>query len=315
MGFFDKNKNKNYNEDEDYGYMDNSEAYGFKYNSKDDYNEYQDQDQYPNQYQNENRTNFHNYNQQNVEDRNSQRLSKQENRYKNKYVKKSRKDSRKKALSDYGYSTGYEEEQIYYDEDGVEILNTHKIDFKTIVVRVSLFFYVIFILIGALGTTFSDGYKAQIISPTVRGERITYSNCQKQMEFLEGLDDFKGVSELQTLYKTGGYQARIAPLKKSLSEIDKRIEDMKSAAYKVKDNDYVDIEMIGMVSDLMQTEKETTTQTIRFYESMSGYSSTTDDLKASQTKLLDQQQVYKNKLSNYKMRFEQLKTYDLKLAN
>ena len=73
--------------------------------------------------------------------------------------------------------------------------------------------------------------------------------------------------------------------------------------------------MTDMIKDLYNTQITTITQAIKFYESMSGYSSTTEALQKEQDALIEQQQVYKTKLSNYKIRFEEIKKYDLKIED
>lgn len=189
----------------------------------------------------------------------------------------------------------------------------NKINVKNIISMIAVFLYCILLIIGVANTTFLEGYKPQIITPKIKSERVVYHKVENEIDKIEKLDTFKGVSELKEIYENKNFQSRIPPLKDSLNTINKEIEDMNTATYKVKQDDYINVEMFDMAKDLLQTQKETLTQAIKFYESMSGYSTTTDALKKSQADLLNQYQIYNNKLANYKSRLEQIKLYDLKL--
>lgn len=302
-----KNKKNVYTED--YEYMDEygkysqyDDDYNSNYNDDYDDNGYEDYG-YNNDYIDEQENDFDNYD------------NKKENRKQNGFVSKSRKKAKKKHIEDYSYSTGYDDENIYYNDNGEEVLVQNEFNFKTMLSLVLAGIYFCFLLLGFFGTTFANGYKPQIITSKIRGERITYNKVLNEIDFLEEIDNFDGLEELQEVYKTGNFQSRIPPLKKSLKEVTNKIEDMKSSSYKVKENDYINVEMIDMTKDLLESEKTTLTMAIRFYESMSGYSSTSTTLEKAQNDLLNQQQVYKNKLANYKLRLEQIKSYDLKIED
>lgn len=288
MNFFNK-KSNNYDEN-DYEYMDDDMYYENENYNDDYYEDIQRKPQYSH----------------------SKHSTKNKE---NSYINKVRRKSKKKKIIDYSYSTGYKDEEIYYNDDGEAIVDTPKKSYKSIIFLTLGFFYLIFIIIGAFGTTFISGYNAQIVSPTVRSERVIYNKCIKEIENLETTDTFEGVSELQDIYKTNNYQGRIAVLKKTLSKYQQKATDLKSAAYKTKNSDYVNVEMTDMIKDLYNTQITTITQAIKFYESMSGYSSTTDALQKDQDALIEQQQIYKTKLSNYKIRFEEIKKYDLKIED
>lgn len=335
-----KSQNDDYEYMDDYDYMNDYDNYGNydngSYNNdnnsyNNDYNyDYNNYTNSPNDYNNQN--NYNNYNDYNGNGNNSNN-TKRSNRNKNKnnpqdyyekeekikekkrnyFISKTRRKVKRKNLEDYSYSTGYDGERIYYNENGEEVVLTKDINYKTMLSLFLAGLYFVFLVLGFVGTTFTNGYKPQIINSKIRGQRITYNKVLKEIDFLEELDDFKGTEELQEIYKTGNFQSRIPPLKKSLKEVNNKIEDMKSSSYKVKENDYINVEMIDMTKDLMQSEQKTLTMAIRFYESMSGYSSTSATLESAQNELLNQQQVYKNKLANYKLRLEQIRSYDLKL--
>lgn len=299
MSFFKKNKKDNYNDD--YEYMDD---YIDDYNYNDYYNNNYNNNNYGNNY-----NNYYNENDYNYNSEDEKRMEKK----RNSFISKTRRKLKRKKLEEYSYSTGYEDERVYYNENGEEVIIRKELNYKTMLSFTILFFYFLFLIIGFVGTTFENGYIPQIINSQTRSERITYNKVLKEIEFLEEIDSFNGIEELQELYKTGNFQSRIPPLKKSLKEVTNKIEDMKNSAYKVKEKDYVNVEMIDMIKDLLETKKQTLTLTIRFYESMSGYSSTNNALQKSQDELLNQYQIYNNKLANYKMRLEQIKAYELKL--
>lgn len=231
------------------------------------------------------------------------------------YLKKIRKKSKKKSEENYEYinDLGYDNEEIYYDNDGYEVVKNDEFSFKGVIFICLSIFYVLFLLLGAFNTSFANGYEPQIVSPTIKSERVIYNKCQKYITFLDELDDFKGLSELQDLYKTGNFQERTPVLKESLKKVNNKLEELTSSSYKIKESNYVNVEMLDMVIDLLNTEKATLTTTISFYESMAGYNSSEESLKEEQQKVIDQLQVYKNKMSNYKIRFQEIKSYELKL--
>lgn len=297
----------NDNNDYDYGNDYDDNGYGNSYNSN-NYNNYNYNDYNYDTNYNDNNNNTTNYNNPNYD-----KKEKVTEKKRNSFISKTRRKAKKRNLEDYSYSTGYAEEKIYYDENGEEVIIRKEFDYKTMLSLILAGTYFVFLMLGFFGTTFVSGYKPQIITSKIRGERITYNKVLKEIDFLDEIDTFDGLEELQEIYKTGNFQSRIPPLKKSLKEVTNKIEDMKSSSYKVKENDYVNVEMIDMTRDLLETQKKTLTMAIRFYESMSGYSSTSDTLEKAQNELLNQQQVYKNKLANYKLRLEQIKSYDLKI--
>lgn len=315
------NQQDNYNNDYYDDYMDNNENYGYDiyYDGyEEDYSNYDnvynnnDYNYNNNQQNNYGRCNSNTYNDQ---DPSAIKRKEKEMKKKNRYINKARKKSKKKDIQDYGYSTGYENEEIYYDDEGNQIVHAPKSSLKSTIIIALCFCYLCFIGLGVMGTTFTDGYKPQIVSSTIRGERVIYEKCMKEIEALENTDTFGGASELQEIYKTKNYQGRIAVLKKTLSKYQQKVEDMESAAYKTDNSDYINVEMLDMVKDLYNTQITTIVKTIRFYESMSGYSSTTEALQSEQDALLEQHQVYKNKLANYKVRFQEIKRYELKLED
>lgn len=236
----------------------------------------------------------------------------------NKKSKKSKKNVKKSTLNnlqsfheeEYGENIDYED---YYSDTNEVHESTNKIDKKSVCLLVFAFFYCIFLIIGVMGTTFAEGYKPQMVTPKIKSERVVYYQVQKQIDELEEMESFKGVSELKEVMKAGNYQSRVPRLKEALKNVNSKIDDMNTAAYKVDQDDYVNSELMGMSTDLLTSMKDTLTLAIKYYESASGYSSTTDALKSSQTDLLNQYQVYNNKLANYKTRLEQIKYYDLKL--
>ena len=236
--------------------------------------------------------------------------------------KRSKKDKPKKN-SILGNLHSLQEESIeddfYEDYSTDDFLNEendeedNKINIKSVFMLVFSFFYCLFLILGVVSTTFSEGYKPQIITPKIKSERVMYYQVQEQIDTLDKMDSFKGVSELKDIMKTGNYQSRIPRLKESLKTVNDEIEKMNTAAYKINQDDYINAEMLSMSTDLLSSMKETLSLSIKYYESASGYSSTTDALKASQSDLLNQYQIYNNKLANYKNRLEQIKYYDLKL--
>lgn len=323
MSFFNKKNQESDYYNDSYEYMDEEEYYPI-HNDYEEYNQddYVDYNDTYNNYENSHNYNVNNkrnrnYNQNNYGydgiDPKEKRKKAKELRKTNRRINKFRKKSKRKDITDYSYSTGYENEEVFYDENGEAIIKESGSSLKGLVITAISILYFIFIVVGTTGTTFSNGYEPQIISSSVRGQRVTYDKCMKQLEKLEELDTFGGTEELQELYKLGNFQGRIPPLKESLGTVTQRISDMESASFKVKEKDYVNVEMVDMIRDLYETQATTLTKAIRFYESMSGYTSTTAELEKAQNELLNQHQVYNNKLSNYKMRFQQIKSYELKL--
>jgi len=175
-----------------------------------------------------------------------------------------------------------------------------------------LFLYIIFLIIGIFNTTFENGYIPQIVNATIKSERVIYYKAMDEIKFLEGLDDFKGVQELQELSKTGHYQERIPPLQSALKKVNNELKSLQARAYKIKETDYLKVEMMYMVNDLLTSEASTLELAIKYYQQLSGYTSSNNpQLVKLQNELLEQQNQYKTKMANYKVRFEQIKVNDL----
>lgn len=175
-----------------------------------------------------------------------------------------------------------------------------------------LFLYIIFLIIGIFNTTFESGYVPQIVNATIKSERVIYYKAMDEIKFLEGLDDFKGVQELQELSKTGHYQERIPPLQSALKKVNNELKSLQARAYKIKETDYLKVEMMYMVNDLLTSEASTLEAAIQYYQQLSGYTSSDDpQLTELQNELLNLQNQYKTKMANYKVRFEQIKVNDL----
>lgn len=175
-----------------------------------------------------------------------------------------------------------------------------------------LFLYIVFLLIGIFNTTFENGYVPQIVNATIKSERVIYYKAMDEIRFLEGLDDFKGVQELQELSQTRHYQERIPPLQSALKKVNNELESLQARAYKIKETDYLKVEMMYMVNDLLTSEASTLELAIKYYQQLSGYTSSDNpQLVEMQNELLKQQNQYKTKMANYKVRFEQIKVNDL----
>jgi hypothetical protein len=133
-----------------------------------------------------------------------------------------------------------------------------------------------------------------------------------EIKFLEGLDDFKGIHELQELSQTRHYQERIPPLQVALKKVNAELESLQARAYKIKETDYLKVEMMYMINDLLMSEASTLQLAIKYYQQLSGYTSTNNpQLIELQNQLLEQHNQYKTKMANYKVRFEQIKVNDL----
>lgn len=209
---------------------------------------------------------------------------------------------------DYDYAP-----DLYYDLDYDDRTIRQPVNIK---VLTALLLYILFLLLGIFNTTFEDGYIPQIVNAEIKSQRVIYYKAMDKIKFLEELDDFKGIQELQELSESGHYQERIPPLQSSLKKVNRELESLQSRAYKIKETDYLKVEMMYMVNDLLVSEAETLKLAIQYYQQLSGYASpNTPQVQELQNRLLDQHNQYRNKLANYKVRFEQIRVNDLLLSD
>lgn len=238
--------------------------------------------------------------------------------FKKKSIKKiyKNKKNKKKELSfsswddnsyiDYGSNLYYE----FYDD---KLTKKESINIK-VLTFISL--YIFFLILGVFNTTFQNGYKPQIVNAEIKSQRVIYHKAMDKIKFIEELDTFKGIQELQELAQTGHYQERIPPLQSSLKKVNRELESLQSRAYKIKETDYLKVEMLYMVNDLLTSQASTLQLAIQYYQQLSGYASAnTPQILELQNQLLDQYNQYKTKLANYKVRFEQIKENDLLLID
>lgn len=180
----------------------------------------------------------------------------------------------------------------------------------------ALFLYIIFLIIGIFNTTFENGYVPQIVNAKIKSQRVIYYKVMDTIKFLESLDDFKGIQELQELSQTKHYQERIPPLQVALKKVNAELESLQARAYKIKETDYLKVEMMYMINDLLMSEAETLQLAIKYYQQLSGYTSSSNpQLIELQNQLLEQYNQYKTKMANYKVRLEQIKVNDLLIFN
>lgn len=199
----------------------------------------------------------------------------------------------------------------FYSADYDDAKVRQSVNIKVLTV---LFLYIIFLILGIFNTTFESGYVPQIINADIKSQRVIYEKAMDEIQFLEQLDDFKGIQELQELSKTGHYQERIPPLQAALKKVNGELESLQSRAYKIKETDYLKVEMMYMVNDLLTSEASTLQLAIQYYQQLSGYTSTNNpQISQMQNQLIDQHNQYKTKMANYKVRFEQIKVNNLLL--
>lgn len=318
MLFFKKKKT------DDYEYMDDDFF--------DNYQEYNNYEQQMYGYYQEERqqgyqtpmqqSNFNNYAynqpyQDNIdkkEIKNNKKALKHREKLLRKFQTGNKKKSNKKTYYDdyndeiYGYKINMNEfsDVEYYNEGG-------KSGAKVWVI-VLVILYMGFITLGVVNTTFESGYKPQVISYKIKSQRVMYDKCINKIEKIDDLDTFQGISEIQEVLENKNYQERIPPLKNSLDKVSKELENLKSSAFKLKQNDYLNIEMLDMVKDLYNTQSTVLTKAIRFYESLSGHSGNIDAISTQRDELISEYTIYKNKYANYQLRFEQIRIESLKLG-
>jgi|GEM_PF-5808103 len=205
------------------------------------------------------------------------------------------------------YYENYELDNFYSYDDDTKVRQPVNIKILTI-----LFLYIIFLILGIFNTTFENGYVPQIINAKVKSQRVIYYKVMDEIKFLESLDDFKGIQELQELSQTRHYQERIPPLQASLKKVNAELESLQARAYKIKETDYLKVEMMYMINDLLMSEAETLQLAIKYYQQLSGYASPNNpQLIELQNQLIEQHNQYKTKIANYKVRLEQIKINDL----
>ncbi|QUH22033.1 hypothetical protein [Alkaliphilus sp. B6464] len=223
--------------------------------------------------------------------------------------------TRKMSNLDNSYQDSYGQEphlnNDYLEENPYIHKQKQSVDIK---ILTGIAIYVFFLIFGMLNTTFQSGYKPQIINTQIRGERSIYKQTYNTVEFIDSLDDFKGVNELQELASTGQYTTRITPLKITEKEINKKIEELNDLKLKVKDDNVLKLEMIQMAEDLLKTDLDMVQGAINYYETITGYSDlSSPQVQNMQNILLNGHSMFKNKLANYKVRFDQIRKYDLLL--
>lgn len=213
------------------------------------------------------------------------------------------------------------DDDYYYDDNADYSFQDYKTNEKTaprqsvsIVTFTVLIVYFLFLLLGMVSTTFENGYVPQIINAETKGQRIIYHKVMEKIGFLEKLDDFKGLDELKQLAKSGNIQERIPPLQISLKEVNAEIKTLQDKSFQVKESDYLNMEMIYMINDLLHAEAKTISQAIQFYQQLSGYASLENKkMNQMQEQLLELHAQYQTKLYKYKERLEQIKINDLYL--
>lgn len=239
--------------------------------------------------------------------------NREEEKVTNKILKRHRKKNKKKDIEDYSYSTGYEDEMIYYDENGEQIFYRRSGQTFNIILATMGVFYLLFLGIGFSQTTFSQGYMANVVTVDTIGQREVYKDVLEKIQYIEELEGFEGIPELKEIHSTKSFSERVPPLRSSLNKINKEVEDLKNAQYKIKDNNYINVEMMNMVKDLLNAKGQTIQLAIQYYETVNGYTSTTEVITNIQNELLNSYQIYLNKLSTYKLRLEEIKVNELKL--
>ena len=202
---------------------------------------------------------------------------------------------------------------LYYGADSDDKSIRQPVDIK---ILTALFLYILFLVLGVFNTTFESGYIPQIVNAEIKSQRVIYHKAMDKIQFLDELDDFKGIQELQDLASTGHYQERIPPLQSALKKVNRELESLQSRAYKIKETDYLKVEMMYMVNDLLASEAATLQLAIQYYQQLSGYTSTNNpQISQLQNQLIDQHNQYKTKLANYKVRFEQIRVNNLLLLD
>lgn len=237
--------------------------------------------------------------------------------FKKKSIKKiyRNRKNKKKELS---FSSWDDNSYIDYDSNLYYEFYDDKLTKESINIKVLTFIslYIFFLILGVFNTTFQNGYEPQIVNAEIKSQRVIYYKAMDKIKFIEELDTFKGIQELQELAQTGHYQERIPPLQSSLKKVNRELESLQSRAYKIKETDYLKVEMLYMVNDLLTSQANTLQLAIQYYQQLSGYASAnTPQILELQNQLLDQYNQYKTKLANYKVRFEQIKENDLLLID
>lgn len=215
------------------------------------------------------------------------------------------------------YKTDDTQWEEHYDDYNSDIFYSYDDDTKVrqpvnIKILTALFLYIIFLILGIFNTTFENGYVPQIVNAKIKSQRVIYNKAMDEIKFLEKLDDFKGIQELQELSQTRHYQERIPPLQVALKKVNAELASLQARAYKIKETDYLKVEMMYMINDLLMSEAETLQLAIKYYQQLSGYTSPNNpQLIELQNRLLEQHNQYRTKMANYKVRFEQIKVNDL----
>jgi len=206
------------------------------------------------------------------------------------------------------YYDNYDSDMFYnHDNNDTKIRQPVNIKILTI-----LFLYIIFLILGIFNTTFENGYVPQIVNANIKSQRVIYYKVIDEIKFLEQLDDFKGIQELQELSQSEHYQERIPPLQSALKKVNAELESLQARAYKIKETDYIKVEMMYMANDLLMSESSTLKSAIKYYQQLSGYTSVDNpQVVEMQNQLLGQYSQYKTKMANYKVRLEQIKINDL----
>ena len=177
------------------------------------------------------------------------------------------------------------------------------------------FLYMVFLTLGLFNTSFELGYKPQVINTTIKSNRVVFNKCEKVLNNLDKLEHFNGVSELNEVYEKNTYQSRIPPLKSSLTKARKYLEDLNTSSFKVKSDDYIKVEMITIVTDILNEEIKTLEKAINHYELCTGYNPMSVEVQNSKSELLLQYDTYKKRMTNGKSRFNIIKQQELKLYN
>lgn len=232
----------------------------------------------------------------------------------------SRKKTVKKEKQNFeDYQEQYYEEQFVPNENYLDnsLEKNPNINKKkqpvNVKIVIGVFVYIFFSVIGMFNTSFQDGYKPQIIDIEIKKEREIYQKTYEVIEFLENIDDFKGIYELQELSKSGQYKMRVFQLKDTLKEIESKLKEIEKM--KVKENDKnIKSEMIDKVKVLLVSDLEIIQDAINYYETLTSSINTDPSLiENMKNQLLNKYDNYQKDLINYKERFEEIKKYRLLL--
>lgn len=196
---------------------------------------------------------------------------------------------------------GLNKEYAENDTQSFELNETSQaINIKIITI---IFLYLAFLVLGMFNTTFK-GYTPQIVNAKIKSQRVIFYKIEKDIYFLKHLENDFDLEEFQEVLKTKNFQEKVPPLQVTLRKINRKIDSLKERSYKVNEEDYLKIEMINIINDLLKTKAEIIKLAIQFYNTQS------IDL---QNQLIEKHNQYEIKYVDYSRRLEQIKHDNLYL--